>query len=129
MFLHCFFELSVRAMLRLTRSLSRRVFILVGAAPLPSSAHLWLPGDRLATLSEWRWTSEIPSRDAGSNPHVVLLPEMNQDQEVGLGLGLNFLLLDLIHVKVLDSLALALSLFSGAEFTGRVKKKKQNHFD
>lgn len=76
-----FFELSVRAMLRLTPSLSWRVFILVGAAPLPSSAHLWLPGDRLATLSERRWTSEIPSRDAGSNPHVVLLPEMNQDQK------------------------------------------------
>lgn len=74
-FLH---TLRACAMLRLTHSLSRRVFILVGAAPLLSSAHLWLPGDRLATLSERRWTSAIPSREAGSDPHVVLLPEMNQ---------------------------------------------------
>lgn len=44
----------------------------------------------------------------------------------GLGFHLNFLLLDLIHVKVLDSLALALSLFSGAEFTGKEKKKKKS---
>lgn len=117
-------ELSVRVMLRLTRSLSRRVFILVGAAPLPSSAHLWLPRDRLATLSERRWTSEIPSRDAGSDPHVVLLPEMNQGW-IGLGFDLNFLLLDLIHVKALDSLASALSLFSRAEFTGSRKKQER----
>lgn len=79
--LYCFFGVPCPCNATLTRSLSRRVFILVGAAPLPSSAHLWLPGDRLATLSERRWTSEIPSRDAGSNPHVVLLPEMNQDQK------------------------------------------------